>query len=99
MGADMKFCSGCGKPVHKTATACPTCGARQAGASSKSKIAAALFAFCLGGFGAHKFYLGQVGWGLLYLVFCWTFIPAIVAFIEFIILLSMSDEKFAEKYK
>ena len=99
VGADMKFCSGCGKSLHKTAAACPNCGARQASASSKSKIAAALFAFFLGGFGAHKFYLGQPGWGLLYLVFFWTFIPAIVAFIEFILLLAMSDDRFAEKYK
>jgi TM2 domain-containing membrane protein YozV len=99
VGADMKFCSGCGRAVHKTANACPNCGAKQAGFSSKSKIAAALFAFFLGGFGAHKFYLGRPGWGLLYLVFFWTFVPAIVAFFEFIFLLAMSDERFAEKYK
>lgn len=99
IGADMKFCSGCGKPVHKTAAACPNCGARQATVGTKSRITAALLAFFLGGFGAHKFYLGNVGWGLIYLLFCWTFIPAIVAFIEFIIYLTMSDEAFADKYK
>jgi TM2 domain-containing membrane protein YozV len=67
-------------------------------ANGKSRIAAALFAFFLGGFGGHKFYLGQVGLGILYLVFFWTFIPAIVAFIEFILLLAMSDETFNQKY-
>lgn len=66
--------------------------------NGKSKIAAALLAFFLGGFGVHKFYLGQVGLGILYLIFCWTFIPAIIAFIEFIILLTMNDETFNQKY-
>ncbi|MCV6037348.1 TM2 domain-containing protein, partial [Escherichia coli] len=55
-------------------------------------------AFFLGGFGVHKFYLGKIGQGFLYLIFCWTFIPAIIAFIEFIIYLCDSDEKFARKY-
>lgn len=66
--------------------------------NGKTKIAAALFAFFLGGFGAHKFYLGQIGWGFLYLVFFWTLIPSVIAFIEFILLLAMSDDKFDEKY-
>ena len=46
--------------------------------NGKSKLAAALFALFLGGFGIHKFYLGRIGWGILYLLFCWTFIPAIL---------------------
>nr|WP_257719828.1 TM2 domain-containing protein [Psychrobacter urativorans] len=61
-------------------------------------MTAALLAFFLGGFGAHKFYLGKVGMGILYLIFFWTFIPAIIAFIEFIILLVMSDDEFNRKY-
>lgn len=61
-------------------------------------MTAALLAFFLGGLGAHKFYLGKVGQGFLYLIFCWTFIPAIVAFIEFFIYLYTSDEDFARKY-
>ncbi|MFX8824810.1 TM2 domain-containing protein, partial [Acinetobacter baumannii] len=56
------------------------------------------FALLLGGFGAHKFYLGRVGQGILYLIFCWTFIPAIIAFIEGILYLCSSDEDFAKKY-
>jgi TM2 domain-containing membrane protein YozV len=66
--------------------------------NGKSRVAAALFALILGGFGAHKFYLGQIGLGILYLVFFWTFIPALVGFIEFILLLTMSDETFNRKY-
>jgi TM2 domain-containing membrane protein YozV len=57
-----------------------------------------LLALFLGGFGIHKFYLGQTALGVLYLVFFWTFIPAIVAFVEAIILLSMSDDEFNRRY-
>lgn len=93
--SEMVFCRGCGKEIHKDATSCPNCGAPQRTASSKSRMTAALLAFFLGGLGAHKFYLGKVGQGFLYLIFCWTFIPAIVAFIEFFIYLCTSDEDFA----
>ena len=64
----------------------------------KSRVAAILLALFLGGLGAHKFYLGQVGMGLLYLVFCWTGIPAIVALVEAILNLLASDEDFQKKY-
>ena len=66
--------------------------------SGKSKLAAALFAILLGGLGVHKFYLGRIGWGVVYIVFFWTFIPTILGFIEGIIYLTMSDEAFATKY-
>jgi hypothetical protein len=66
--------------------------------SPKSRVAAILLALFLGGLGAHKFYLGQAGWGVLYLLFCWTFIPAIVAFIEMIIYICTSDADFHYKY-
>jgi predicted RNA-binding Zn-ribbon protein involved in translation (DUF1610 family) len=84
------YCRGCGAPVHESALSCPKCGAvqRQQGslaASGRERVTAALLAFFLGGFGAHKFYLGKGGQGLLYLLFCWTFIPAIIALIEGII--------------
>lgn len=65
---------------------------------AKNRVAAALLAFFLGGFGVHKFYLGQVGLGILYLLFFWTLIPALIAFIEFIILLCMSDDAFNQRY-
>lgn len=41
-----------------------------------------LLALFLGGLGAHRFYLGQVGLGLVYLFLCWTFVPALIALIE-----------------
>ena len=64
----------------------------------KNKVVAGLLGIFLGGLGVHKFYLGQIGLGILYLIFFWTFIPAIVGFIEGIIYLTMSDEAFAERY-
>lgn len=65
----------------------------------KNKIVAAILALLLGGLGIHKFYLGQIGKGILYLVFCWTYIPGIIAFIEGIIMLCTDDETFQTKYK
>lgn len=96
-----QFCRGCGLPLHRSAPLCPHCGAPQSQPhfeSEKSRVAAALLALILGGFGAHKFYLGETGLGVLYLLFCWTFIPAIAGLIEGIIYLSMSDERFGRKY-
>ena len=65
---------------------------------TKSKTTAIVLALLLGGLGAHKFYLGQTLQGILYLVFCWTFIPLIVSVIDIIMYLTMSDQAFQEKY-
>jgi TM2 domain-containing membrane protein YozV len=96
--ADEQFCASCGAVIKIKAELCPKCGVRQRQGNTKSKTTAGVFALLLGGFGAHKFYLGLTGLGVLYLVFFWTFIPAIVAFVEGILLLMMSDDRFAEKY-
>ena len=64
----------------------------------KSKTTAGLLGILFGGLGLHKFYLGESGKGLLYILFCWTFIPAIVGVIEGIMLLSGSDDAFNAKY-
>jgi len=98
------FCRGCGQPGHQTAPSCPHCGALQRGTSAddssgeKSRTAAACLALILGGFGAHKFYLGEVGLGILYLMFSWTFIPAVIGLIEGIVFLTMSETRFSRKY-
>jgi RNA polymerase subunit RPABC4/transcription elongation factor Spt4 len=103
--ADQKFCLACGIVIHNTATSCPRCGASQGnkvsnlvGSGSRSRTSAALLALFLGGLGAHKFYLGKTTLGIVYLVFCWTFIPCILAFFEGVIYLTMTDEKFSAKY-
>jgi TM2 domain-containing membrane protein YozV len=64
----------------------------------KTRIVAILLALFLGGAGIHKFYLGKILTGVLYLLFCWTFIPAILALVDIVILLTMTDDKFNEKY-
>jgi TM2 domain-containing membrane protein YozV len=48
----------------------------------KDTTVAILLAIFLGGFGAHHFYLGRTGLGVLYLCFFWTLIPHIIALIE-----------------
>ena len=96
-----KFCFNCGAEIDFKAEICPKCGVRQLGMSSgqkRSRIGAVLFAFFLGGLGFHKFYLGRVGMGIFYLLFCWTLLPSIAGFIEAIIYLTMSDADFNEKY-
>jgi TM2 domain-containing protein len=50
--------------------------------AQKNRTAAFLFTFFLGGFGAHRSYLGHIGLGVLYAVLFWTFIPAIVSLVE-----------------
>lgn len=99
--AGQKFCTTCGKQIHEKAEICPNCGVRQPGtytSKGKDKTTAGLLAIFLGGLGVHKFYLNQSGMGILYLVFCWTFIPAIIGFIEGVIYLASSDEDFNSKY-
>lgn len=64
----------------------------------KNKIVAALLALFLGGIGVHKFYLGQSGAGIIYLLFCWTGIPTIIALFEVLVLLLMSDQNFDAKF-
>ncbi len=54
----------------------------QYNANRRNPTLAVLLALFLGGIGAHKFYLGQTGTGILYLVFFWTYIPTILGFIE-----------------
>ena len=65
----------------------------------KSKIAAGVLALTgLGWFGIHRFYLGEVGKGLLYLIFFWTGIPLLISIIDGILFLTMDDDDFNYKY-
>lgn len=101
-----KACRACGQLIHPDAEICPHCGVRQMPApvpsmpkvGTRSKGTAAVLGILLGSLGAHKFYLGQTGLGLIYLVLCWTWIPAIVGFFEGLSYLALSDEQFTAKY-
>lgn len=65
----------------------------------KSRIRAAIFAMTLGWVGVHKFYLGKWYWGILYAIFCWSYIPFFLGILDGIILFCTSNEKFEKKYK
>lgn len=64
----------------------------------KDKSVAALLAFFLGSLGIHKFYLNRPVQGVFYLLFCWTYIPAILGVFEAIRYVLMSKEIFCLKY-
>lgn len=64
----------------------------------KDKNIAAILAFFFGWMGAHKFYLGQIGSGVVYLAFSWTAIPLFISFIEFIILALMDKDEFHRRF-
>lgn len=101
--ADEKFCGDCGEVIKARAEICPKCGCRQksdlaARHGSANKTVAGLLALFLGGLGIHKFYLGKGGQGVLYLLFCWTLIPALIAFIEALNYFLMSEETFNARY-
>ena len=97
-----KYCVNCGASIDARAEICPGCGVRQPSFRRPGKIsrrvAAAIFAIIFGSFGVHRFYLGQIGWGILYVLFCWTLIPAVAGLIEGILYLTMSEEEFEAKY-
>ncbi|MBX0322748.1 TM2 domain-containing protein [Halomicroarcula sp. F13] len=106
-GDDSKYCHACGTEIAASAAYCPDCGARQddvtdAGESGDGRdvdrVTAGIFAILLGGLGVHHFYLGNVGLGVLYLCFSWTFIPALVGVIEGIVYLTKTDEEFQRQY-
>lgn len=66
--------------------------------SLKYPANAAIFALVFGSIGIHKFYHGAWGWGILYILFFWTFIPAFVALIEGILYLTMPVSEYNRKY-
>ncbi|MEA2500143.1 MAG: hypothetical protein QOD01_254 [Actinomycetota bacterium] len=74
----------------------PVAAPRPAG--GKDRTTAGILAILLGGLGVHKFYLGQTLMGFIYLLFCWTFIPELVALIEGIIFLTLPDDEFQSRY-
>jgi len=57
-----------------------------------NKVVYCVLTFFLGGIGVHKFYAGKIGMGILYLLLCWTWVPAFIALIEFIIALTKKSD-------
>jgi TM2 domain-containing membrane protein YozV/Tfp pilus assembly major pilin PilA/ribosomal protein L40E len=92
-----KKCAECGATLSSKAEVCPKCGAGQ-GDGKVNKTALLLLTFFLGGFGLHKFYLGKWVQGIFYVLFFWTLIPGLIAFVEFIIYACTSAARLSEKY-
>ncbi len=57
----------------------------------KNRTTALLLTLLLGGVGAHRYYLGDVGLGVVYTLFCFTFVPTFVAFIELFLVMGRTD--------
>ena len=73
---------------------------RSPGGEESKRIAAGILALLLGSLGVHKFYLGYTNAGLLMLLLtCCTGIGGIIAFVEGILYLVMSDEEFIQTYQ
>jgi len=64
----------------------------------KDKNIAGLLALIFGALGIHRFYLGQGGLGIAYLIFCWTPIVWLIAFIDAILFFVMDKDVFDMKY-
>ncbi len=56
---------------------------------------AGVLALIFGGLGIHKFYIGKYGQGILYAMFCWSFIPLFLGIADGIHYLTETDEQFA----
>jgi len=79
----------------------------RANSYGRSRIAAAVLAFFFGWFGVHKFYIGKFGAGLVMLLVATfglllgaipTAIMGVIALIEFVIYVAISDEQFDATY-
>ena len=64
----------------------------------KPRGVAIILAILLGSIGAHRFYLGEIKLGVIYLLLSWTGISFILSIIDIIKLVLMNDSKFQSKY-
>lgn len=64
----------------------------------RNKTTAGLFALFLGWAGIHRFYLGQVGWGIFYFFLMFFGISFILGIIDAIFFFAMDEQEFDRKY-
>lgn len=101
------YCPKCGTKVPENVKFCPNCGEVMSQTASsggpkmkKDKVTAGIFALLLGTLGVQYFYLGKVSAGVLSIVlslFTCGIWPVLM-FIQGILMLTMTDEAFNEKY-
>ena len=104
-------CESCGNMISENAKSCPKFvhpingqttifpnNAQYEVSSPKNKTTTALLALFLVGIGIHYFYLGKPIAGLVFLLLCWTYIPALIALVQAIMMLTMTEVQFNEKY-
>lgn len=90
-----KFCTACGEQLYTSDQSASSVSndlnrvihPDTVNSSEKSRAIAAILAWFFGWCGVHLFYVGRTTGGILSAVFFWTGIPAIVAFIQFILIL------------
>lgn len=106
------FCKFCGSEIDDDCVVCPKCGKQVSelkGSSGngngsfgsvvkgKNKMVAGILALLVGYLGVHHFYLGNIAAGILSVLFFWTGIPGIIGLVQGIIILTESDEAFANR--
>jgi len=64
----------------------------------RNKTAAGIFALFLGWAGVHRFYLGQVGLGILYFFLMFIGVSFVLGLIDAVVFFNMSQQEFDRKY-
>ncbi len=98
------FCAKCGKEINDEAVVCVNCGCTVKPVYTKGEktfVAALLLCLFLGGFGAHRFYVGKTGTAILQLLLtlsfflCW--VTAIWVLVDLIMII-IGNFKTADGY-
>ena len=96
----MKYCAQCGAQLVDEAVVCPKCGCAVAptktvdpNASPKSRLITLLLCIFVGGLGIHRFYVGKIGTGILFLLTAGVFGIGVI-----VDLIKIATGKFTDKY-
>ena len=96
----MKYCAHCGAQLVDEAVVCPKCGCAVAptktvdpNASPKSRLITLLLCIFVGGLGIHRFYVGKIGTGILFLLTAGVFGIGVI-----VDLIKIATGKFTDKY-